>query len=89
MGWRTVACPQCGEQFSFPIITQKYLGGGFSIYPLGMIKCPRCGYEGSSLRFKHTKKGAQQSEAVPKEGEKQKPTDLDDKKLDDSRYELA
>ncbi len=88
MSWRDIRCPQCGEIFTNPIVTKKSIGIGFSFYPLGRLKCPKCGYEGLANEFKRPKPG----EEPPKKKEseiKPEPADEQKKKLDESRFEKS
>ncbi len=84
-----VACPQCGEHFKNPIITHRRFSGGFSIYPLGTIKCPKCGYEDNSYKFKGPKKGEEPTEIPPQQEQKLKAEETEGRKLDESKYEPA
>ena len=86
MSWRDISCPKCGEVFKNPIITQKRFTGGFSLYPLGTLSCPKCGYNASSIRFRHPKPGEQPRVTPPIEA-KPEPSESESTKLDESRFE--
>jgi len=47
-----VVCPNCGARFERPFITEKRSGLGFAFGPLGVIKCPQCGYKAGWSAFK-------------------------------------
>jgi hypothetical protein len=79
-------CPNCGEIFKNPILTQKRLTGGFSIYPLGTLTCPKCGYNASSFKFRRPKSG-EQPRTPPLQESKPEPSESDSKKLDESKFE--
>lgn len=72
--------------FKNPILTQKRIGGGFSIYPLGTLTCPKCGYKASSLKFHRPKPGEEAKKSAASEA-KPEATGTDSKKLDESKYE--
>ncbi|MGD0803312.1 MAG: hypothetical protein ABSA11_04480 [Candidatus Bathyarchaeia archaeon] len=86
MSWRQIACPNCGERFNNPILTHKRFTGGFSIYPMGTITCPKCGYIASSYKYKRPKPGDKSPTPSPQES-KPEPSDSDQKKLDESKFE--
>ena len=78
-------CPSCGEVFKNPILTQKHISGGFSIYPLGTLTCPKCGYKESSYKFRRPKPVDETKRPKAPEA-KPEPIENDSKKLDESKY---
>jgi len=50
-----VVCPNCGNHFPRPFFTERRFGVGFSIGPMGAIKCPSCGYKAGWGVFKKEK----------------------------------
>ena len=38
----TLTCPDCGTAFKRPIITIRDGSYGQSIYPYGLVQCPKC-----------------------------------------------
>jgi predicted RNA-binding Zn-ribbon protein involved in translation (DUF1610 family) len=40
---KRLKCPDCGEEFSAPVMDQRYGGVGWSPPYMGRVKCPKCG----------------------------------------------
>jgi hypothetical protein len=90
LSWRFVVCPQCGERFRWPIFTERYMGYGFTFYPLGRMTCPKCGFKDRSTKFKRANgSSSQPPDGVKKSAKPKKQDDTQSKKLDESKYEEA
>jgi hypothetical protein len=84
-----VVCPQCGNHFDRPYMTEKRSGLGLTIGPLGAIKCPGCGFKAGWGTFKKEKDvppGFGVGPSKPKTPPSN-PEDEKDKNLDETKYE--
>jgi len=84
-----VVCPNCGHHFQRPLLTEKRSGVGFSLGPLGAIKCPSCGHKAGWEAFKKEKDvppdfgvDLSKPKAPPSS-----PEDEKEKALDETKYE--
>lgn len=50
---RLIECPECGERFKRPALTEKSSGIGFTLPGLGDYTCPKCNYRGSTSSFRY------------------------------------
>lgn len=50
---RLIECPECGERFKRPALTEKSSGIGFSLPGMGDYTCPKCNYRGSTSNFRY------------------------------------
>jgi len=84
-----VVCPNCGNHFDRPIITVKRSGLGFTIGPLGAIKCPNCGYKAGWGAFKREKDVPSGVEypAAKKMPSQSTPEEEKEKSLEDTKFE--
>jgi rubredoxin len=48
---KIVVCPQCEAEFNKPLFESKRYGIGIALPGMGALKCPKCGYKGSSSEF--------------------------------------
>jgi len=84
-----VVCPNCGHGFQRPFVTEKRFGLGFSIGPLGAIKCPSCGYKAGWGAFKKEKDlpaASVENSSKPK-SPPPTPAENREKSLEDTKYD--
>jgi predicted RNA-binding Zn-ribbon protein involved in translation (DUF1610 family) len=48
---KPIQCPECGEIFKRPALSEKKSGLGFTFGSLGDYTCPKCGYRASTSSF--------------------------------------
>lgn len=82
-----LVCPNCGKIFKSPVMDLKFIGLGWTVPGLGVVKCPECGEKKSRKHYKVAAEGDIENLApaagVQKAAAPQAETDL----IEDSKFE--
>lgn len=81
-----IVCPNCGKIFKSPAMDLKYIGLGWTVPGLGVVKCPNCGERKARKHYSVAQEADFQSQNVKSDVPKAAPTPEKDL-ISDSKFE--